>query len=106
MLSLAPEILRGGPRSGASRSISIATSERCFFAVDFAGRDTELVWSYPRDRAFYKRFHPLDVSLRIGSLTSRRTGPAVALRFGTPGALTLPAICDLAAIGFFFFFFF
>jgi hypothetical protein len=94
---LVPEVVR---RGGAIRSVAIdfdRDEERCFFAVDLAGRDAELVWSVPRDRAIYKRLDPLDGSLRIGSLALSPDGHAMALRWGPPGALTLPAIYDFAS---------
>ena len=91
-----PEIHRRGT---SIRGVAIdfdRQEERCFFAVDFEGRDTDVAWSVPRESSIFKRFHPLDGSLRIGSLSVSPDGGAVALRFGTPTALTLPAVYDVA----------
>ena len=86
------------PRVAPIRGVAIdyqREEERCFFAVDFEGRDTEVVWSVPRDRITVKRFHPIDGSLRIGSLAVSPDGRSLALRFGPPSRLTLPAIQDV-----------
>ena len=96
VLRLAPEVLR---RKGEVRSVAIdidRDEERCFVAVDVAGRDAEVIWGIPRDQTTYKRFHPLDTSLRIGGIAGSPDGRAVALRFGPPDALTLPAIYEPA----------
>ncbi len=96
VLALAsPELV---PRIATIRGLAIdyqREEERCFFAVDFQGRDTEVVWSVPRDRITVKRFHPIDGSLRIGSLAISPDGRFLALRFGPPSRLTLPAIQDV-----------
>jgi Tol biopolymer transport system component len=91
----APDLMQ---RVAPIRGIAIdyqREEERCFFAVDFQGRDTEVVWSVPRDRITVKRFHPVDGSLRIGSLAVSPDGRFLALRFGPPSSLTLPAIQDV-----------
>jgi Tol biopolymer transport system component len=86
------------PRVASIRGVAIdcqREEERCFFAVDFDGRDTEVVWSVPIERKTVKRFHPVDNSLRVGSLAISPDGHFLALRFGTPGRLTPPAIQDV-----------
>jgi dipeptidyl aminopeptidase/acylaminoacyl peptidase len=91
---LAPDVVR---RGAEIRGIAVdldRDEERCFFAVDFAGRDTEVVWSIPRDRIYYKRFHPIDISLRVDRLAISPDGHALAVRFGQPDALTPPAMYD------------
>jgi hypothetical protein len=93
LLSLAPENAR---RGAAIRSVAIdcdRDEERCVFAVDFVGRESEIVWSNPRER-YSKRFHPLDPSLRIGSLAVSPDWQVVAARFGPAGMLSHPAIYD------------
>jgi hypothetical protein len=67
----------------------------CFFSADVEGRDTDVCWSIPREQVPYKRFHPLDFSMRIGGLAIAPDGRAVAMRFGTPEALSPPAVCEL-----------
>ncbi|MGP0064522.1 MAG: hypothetical protein ACLQGP_13105 [Isosphaeraceae bacterium] len=86
------------PRAGPIRGITLdyqREEERCFFAVDSEGRDAEVVWSVPRDRITVKRFHPLDGSMRVGSLAASPDGRFLALRFGPPSRLTMPAIQDV-----------
>src|SRR5262249_16163917 len=58
-VSLASEPAR---RTATVRGVVIdfdREAERCFFSVDMEGRDSDLVWSIPRDRETHKRFHPL-----------------------------------------------
>ncbi len=96
VLRLSPEVLR---RRGEVRSIAIDVDrdeERCFIAVDIAGRAAEVIWGNPRDRITQRRFHPLDVALRIGGIAGSPDGRAVALRFGPPDDLTLPVIYETA----------
>ncbi len=91
----APELM---PRVAPVRGIAIdyqREEERCFFAADFEGRDTEVVWSVPREQKIVKRFHPIDNRLRVGSLAVSPDGRSLALRFGSPDRLTPPAIVDV-----------
>ena len=93
-MSLAPD---PGRRGAAIRGLVIdfdRDGERCFFSVDLAGRDCDMVWSMPRDRITHKRFHPLDISQRIKALAVSPDGQLVAVRFGSDGALTPPAFYD------------
>jgi len=94
LLSLAPEPVR---RAAIVRGVAIDFDrevERCFFSVDLVGRDSDLVWSIPRDHETHKRYNPLDVSQRIGALAVSPDGRSVAVRFGMPGALSPPALTD------------
>jgi hypothetical protein len=93
-VSLAAEPAR---RNAPIRGIAIdfdRDAERCFFSVDFEGRDSDLVWSIPRDHETHKRFHPLDISQRVGALAVAPDGRTLAVRFGAPGSLTPPALYD------------
>ena len=95
IFSLAPEVLR---RMATVRGVAIdfdRNEELCFFSVDLEGRDSEICWSVPRDQHPYKRFHPLDQSLRIDSLAIAPDGRALAMRFGTADGLSPPAIFEL-----------
>ena len=86
ILPLAPEALRrGAPFRGVAIDYS-RDEDLCFFSVDFEGRDTQVMWIVPRERLPYKPFHPLDQSIRVGSLSIAPDGHSVAMRFGTPGA--------------------
>lgn len=93
---IVPEVLR---RGSAIRGLAIDfghDGELCFFSVDMKGRDVDVAWTVPRDRLPYSRFVPLDQSLRVGGIAIAPDGHAVALRFGTPGGLSPPAICEPA----------
>jgi len=94
VLSLASESVR---RTATVRGVAIdfdREAERCFFAVDQEGRDSELVWGIPRDHETHKRFNPLDAGERIGALAVSPDGRTVAMRFGAPGGLSSPALYD------------
>lgn len=96
IFTLVQEPLR---RMAAVRGIAIAydrSEELCFFSTDLDGRETDICWSIPRDQQPYKRFHPLDPTLRVGGLAIAPDGHAVAMRFATPGGgLSPPAVCEL-----------
>jgi Tol biopolymer transport system component len=89
----------GMRRGAATRGVAIDFSrdeDLCFYSVDFDGRDTQVMWTVPRERQTYKPFHPLDQSLRVVSLSLAPDGHALAMRFGTPGDVSQPAIFSLA----------
>jgi Tol biopolymer transport system component len=93
-ISLAGEPAR---RNATVRGIAIdfdREAQRCFFAVDIAGRESDLVWSVPRDHETHKRFNPFDPSERIGSLAVAPDGRTLAIRFGPPDALSQPMLYD------------
>ena len=80
LMSLVPDPMR---RAAKVRGLVVdfdRDAERCFFAVDVAGRDADIVWSVPRERVTHKRFHPLDISLRIEALAVSPDGLQVAVR--------------------------
>jgi hypothetical protein len=97
MMSLAPEAFRRGARIRGVALDFDREEEKCFFSVDMEGRDAELVLSLPLERTIKNRIHPVDISLRIAGLAASPDGRSVALRFGSPGALTPPAIYDVAS---------
>ncbi len=82
------------------RGISIdfdREGEHCVFSVDYLGRDSEVVTASPGERKIIRRFHPLDVSQRIGALAISPDAQTLAARFGPPERLTPPAVCDLTS---------
>jgi hypothetical protein len=70
-------------------------AERCVFSLDQEGQDVALVWGALREPENYKRFHPFDVTQRVGALAVSPDGATVALRFESSEGLTPPAICEL-----------
>jgi hypothetical protein len=68
--------------------------ENIFFANDIEGEPTQISWFRSQNGETYKRFHPFDVSIRIGALAVNPNGRTLAFRVGPPGALTAPALCD------------
>ena len=96
IFSLAPEVLR---RGAMIRGVAIdfdIEEDLCFFSVDLEGRDADVCWSVPQEQLAFKRFHPLDQTLRVGGLAIAPDGHSLAMRFGTPGGLSPPAVFDLA----------
>jgi hypothetical protein len=94
LMPLAPNPMR---RGGTIHGLAIdfdRDGERCFFAVDFEGRDHDMVWTIPREKLTHKRFHPLDISQRIEGLAASPDGQLVAVRPGSSRGLTPPAIYD------------
>jgi Tol biopolymer transport system component len=67
-------------------------TERCFFSVDLDGRDSDVAWAIPRERAIHKRFHPLDGSQRIVGLAVSPDGQMVAMRLVSPTGATPPVV--------------
>ncbi len=95
LLNLIPELAkRGTPIHGLALDFD-RDAEQCFFAVDFAGRDADLVWSLPRERAtIHKRFHPIDQSQRITDVTIAPDGHSIAVRLKSPRGVTPPLLYD------------
>jgi Tol biopolymer transport system component len=94
VMSLIPEPMR---RTAKLRGLSIdfdREAERCFFSVDLEGRDSDIVFSIPRDKETRKRFHALDQGERIDSLAVSPDGQMVAARLASPAGLMAPAIYD------------
>ena len=94
LLGLVPEVKR---RSGKLHGVTIDFSrepERCYYAVDLEGHDFDLVSCTPQDREIQQRFHPLDVSQRIGALAVSPDSKWVAVRFGSLDHLSPPAVVD------------
>ncbi|MGE5755152.1 MAG: biopolymer transporter Tol, partial [Planctomycetaceae bacterium] len=69
--------------------------EDLFFTSDVEGQPTVITWFRPRSGETYKRFHPIDHSIRIGALAVDPNGRLLALRVGPPGDPSPPALCDL-----------
>ena len=85
-------------RAGTLRGVALdfdQNDERCFFAVDIAGRESDLGIGIIRDQHIPRRFPVLDSSLRIGALAVSPSDRYIAVRFGSPGSETPPALYDL-----------
>ena len=94
LLSLVPEPVR---RTAVVRGVAIdfdREAERCFFSVELDGRDSDVAWSVPRNHETHKRFNPVDISQRVEALAVSPDGRLLAVRFGTPGGLSPPAVYD------------
>jgi hypothetical protein len=68
--------------------------EQCIFSIDISGQVPVLGIGNTQRPMIYKRFHPLDITLRMGSLAVTPDGQLVAVRIDTPGKLAPPLFCD------------
>ncbi|MFO0911235.1 MAG: hypothetical protein U0794_23340 [Isosphaeraceae bacterium] len=59
--------------------------DNLFYAVDLAGEASAVVWYRPRTDETLNRFNPIDISLRVGSLSLSPNGRHLAARFGPEG---------------------
>ncbi len=97
------------PTQNASQRVSLGFNrdlEQCVFAADLEGQVPVIGYNDIRDfrRDFrragtvLKKFHPLDFSLRIGSLALHPDDQVVAVRIDTLGGASPPLLCDLASM--------
>jgi len=69
--------------------------EEFVLSIDIDGQLPVLRYGNLRRAMIFKPFHPLDISLRIGSLALPPDSQVVAVRIDTPGGQGLPLLCDL-----------
>jgi Tol biopolymer transport system component len=95
VLNLAPEPMRRGAKIRGVVIDFDRDLERCFFAVDLEGRDSDVVWCLPRDRGtIQKRIPSVDGTQRVTGVSISPDGQLVAMRFGSERGLTPPVIYD------------
>ena len=66
-------------------------------SIDIEGQIPILRYGNLRRAMILKPFHPLDISLRIGSLALAPDSQVVAVRIDTRAGLGLPLLCDLGS---------
>jgi hypothetical protein len=66
-----------------------------FYVSDIENQLCEITWFRPRTGETAEKFHPLDPTIRIGALAVSPQGKTLALRVGSPGDLSVPALWDL-----------
>jgi hypothetical protein len=66
-----------------------------FYAANIAGEPSEIVWFVPKNSETYKRFNPVEHSVRMSGLSVAPTEPMLAFRAGVPGAASVPGVVDL-----------
>jgi hypothetical protein len=66
-----------------------------FYVSDIEGQLCEITWYRPGTGETVEKFHPLDPTIRIGALAVSPQGKTLALRVGSPGDLSVPALWDL-----------
>ena len=71
--------------------------DQAVFLADVEGQEQAVKWCNVRTQNTFKRFHPLDQSLRIGALTLSPDGQTAAFRVEVGGSLGLPVFCDLSS---------
>ena len=85
-------------RGKALRGVSLAIDrdgEDAFFAASIEGQDTTINWSLPRVNQVYRQFHPVDISLQVGSLSASPSGKVLAMRLGPVASQSPPLVFDL-----------
>ncbi len=70
--------------------------EECVFTADLEGQIPVIGYcNNIRRQSILKKFHPLDINLRIGSLAMHPEAQVVAVRIDTVGGSSPPLLCDL-----------
>lgn len=90
----------GSMRERAVEAASITSDrdgENIFLATEVEGAPHQVTWFHPRDNAVYRKFHPADYSIPVGSLALTPDGQTLAARVGGPDQLSAPLLCDLAS---------
>lgn len=70
--------------------------EQALCLVDSGDGQQAFKWFNTRTQNTFKRFHPLDPTIRVGSPALSPDGGAVAFRMEGRDGLGLPAVCDLS----------
>ncbi len=85
-----------GPSHGNRVSIGFdREQEQCVFATDVRGQDPVLCVANVGRGAILRRFHPLDITIRMGDLALAPDGQTVAVRMNSAGTAAPPLLCDL-----------
>ena len=79
--------------NGSSFSLD-RDGDELYYASDVEGQLTEIVCFRPRTGETAEKFHPIDPMVRLGALALSPTGKTLALRVGSPGDLSPPALLD------------
>jgi hypothetical protein len=82
--------------NGSSFSLDRDGNE-LFYVSDLEGQLTQITWFRPRTSETLEKFHPIDPIIRIGALAVSPSGKNLALRVGSPGDLSTPAVFDLTS---------
>jgi hypothetical protein len=69
----------------------------CVHLTELPGQVPQLGFSNIRRPAPLKKFHPLDLTLRMGALAYHPDGQVVAVRVKTPGGCAPPLLCELGS---------
>jgi hypothetical protein len=71
--------------------------EQCVYWLDIEGQPPVVVFGNIRRPITYKRFHPLDLSLKLGALAMAPDGQAVAVRVESPVGSGPALVCELGS---------
>ena len=91
----------GAPSPNAAHHFSLGLDrdqEQCIFSDDLEGQIPVIDYSNIRRQAVLKKFHPIDISLRIGSLALHPDDQLAAVRIDTLGGSSPPLLCDLGSM--------
>ncbi len=79
--------------NGSSFSLD-RDGDELYYVSDVEGQLTEITCFRPRTGETAEKFHPIDPMVRLGALALSPSGKTLALRVGSPGDLSPPAILD------------
>ena len=68
--------------------------DELYYVSDVEGQLTEITCFRPRTGETAEKFHPIDPMVRLGALALSPSGKTLALRVGSPGDLSPPALLD------------
>ena len=71
--------------------------DELFYVSDVEGQPTQIAWYRPRTDEPRDRFPLIDETVRIGALAVSPDARTLALRVGSPGNLSTPALLDLTS---------
>jgi WD40-like Beta Propeller Repeat len=86
MVPLGVDPNRGGRAPLAVSYALDREGDDLFYAAYAEGQPSSIVWFRPKTEETVNRFHPLDISTRVGALALAPGGRPLAVRFGVPGA--------------------
>ncbi|MBV8309859.1 MAG: PD40 domain-containing protein, partial [Planctomycetaceae bacterium] len=89
------------PSPNAAQRFSLGfdrDQEQCIFSADLEGQIPVIGYSNIRRQTVLKKFHPIDISLRIGSLALHPDDQLAAVRIDTLGGSSPPLLCDLGSM--------
>ncbi len=100
-----PTLRLEAPSQGAAQRISLGfdrDQQQCVFSADIEGQTPVIGYNdlrgWRRQGSVLKKFHPIYIGLRIGSLALHPDDQLVAVRIDTLGGSSPPLLCELGSM--------